>query len=191
MPIRTRRWNDRRLPGDGQRLLVCRYRPRGVRKSEETWDEWDPDLGPSRALHADVYGKSGPPIPWEEYRERFLAEIAGRRARIEELAARVRAGETITLLCSSACAEDARVWFSKIRVNDEGRVDPHHRHETAKLARSETPHVAHPHAGTSVVAAGHRFAMRRLSHLREWRPEESDLAALRAVVNTKAGKQML
>jgi len=42
-----------------------------------------------------------------------------------------------------------------------------------------------------VVVAAHRFAMRRLSHLREWRPEESDLAALRAVVNTKAGKQML
>src|SRR6266404_6814973 len=107
MPVRMRRWNDRRLPGDGLRLLVCRYRPRGVRKSEETWDEWDPDLGPSRALHADVYGKSGPPIPWEEYRERFLAEIAGRRARIDELAARVRAGDTITLLCSSACADDA------------------------------------------------------------------------------------
>jgi len=88
-------------------------------------------------------------------------------------------------------AQVARVWFSKIRVNDEGRVDPHHRHETAKLARSETPQAAHSHAGPSLVAAGHRFAMRRLSHLREWRPEESDLAALRAVVNTKAGRQML
>ena len=88
-------------------------------------------------------------------------------------------------------AQVARVWFSKIRVNDEGRVDPHHRHETAKLARSETPQAAHSHAGPTVVAAGHRFAMRRLSHLREWRPEESDLAALRSVVNTKAGKQML
>jgi hypothetical protein len=42
-----------------------------------------------------------------------------------------------------------------------------------------------------VVAAGHRFALRRLAHLGEWRPEERDLLALRAVVNTKAGKQML
>jgi hypothetical protein len=87
-------------------------------------------------------------------------------------------------------AHVARVWFSKIRVNDEGLVDPHHRHETAKLARSETAHGP-SHAGAAVVVAAHRFAMRRLSHLREWRPEESDLAALRAVVNTKAGKQML
>jgi hypothetical protein len=83
----------------------------------------------------------------------------------------------------------ARVWFSKIRVNHDGRVDPHHRHETAKLARAETGQASH--AEPSVVAASHRFALRRLSHLGEWRPEERDLAALRAVVNTKAGKEML
>jgi hypothetical protein len=86
-------------------------------------------------------------------------------------------------------AQVARVWFSKIRVNHEGKVDPHHRHETAKLARAEGQLVSH--AESSVVAAGHRFAMRRLSHLGEWRPEERDLTALRAVVNTKAGRQML
>ncbi len=33
MPIRTKRWNDPRDPGDGFRLLVCRYRPRGLRKA--------------------------------------------------------------------------------------------------------------------------------------------------------------
>jgi hypothetical protein len=42
-----------------------------------------------------------------------------------------------------------------------------------------------------VVVAGHRFAARRLSHLGEWRPEQKDLEALRAVVNTRAGKEML
>ena len=111
-----RRWNDRRLPRDGLRLLICRYRPRGVRKTEETWDEWDPDLGPSRALHADAYGKSGrPPISWEEYRERYLAEIASQAARVEELAERVRAGEMITLLCSSACEDDDRCHRSLLR----------------------------------------------------------------------------
>jgi hypothetical protein len=86
-------------------------------------------------------------------------------------------------------AQVARVWFSKIRVNDEGKVDPHHRHETVKLARAEAQQKAQ--ADSSVVAAGHRFAVRRLSHLSEWRPEEQDLMALRALVNTKAGKQML
>ncbi len=86
-------------------------------------------------------------------------------------------------------AQVARIWFSKIRVNEEGKVDPHHRHETAKLARAEAQQVAQ--AESSVVVAGHRFALRRLSHLGEWRPEERDLTALREVVNTKAGKEML
>lgn len=79
----------------------------------------------------------------------------------------------------------ARVWFSKIRVREDGRVDPHHRHETAKLAQAEAE------TDGSVVPAHHRFAQRRLSHLGEWRPEEKDLAALRTVVNTRAGKEML
>jgi uncharacterized protein YeaO (DUF488 family) len=122
MPIRTRRWNDRRLPGDGLRLLVCRYRPRGVRKADETWDEWDPDLGPSRALHAAVYGKDGPPISWNEYRKRYLAEVVAQRPRIEELARRVRAGETITLLCSSACEDEERCHRSLLRELIENAV---------------------------------------------------------------------
>ena len=87
-------------------------------------------------------------------------------------------------------AQVVRVWFSKIRVREDGRVDPHHRHETAKLAQAKAQQMAAA-ADSSVVAAGHRFAERRLSHLAEWRPEEKDLAALRQVVNTRAGKEML
>jgi hypothetical protein len=83
----------------------------------------------------------------------------------------------------------ARVWFSKIRVREDGRVDPHHRHEVTRLAQKETGPDGQ--AGSSVIAAGHHFAKRRLSNLSEWRPEEKDLEALRAVVNTRAGREML
>jgi uncharacterized protein YeaO (DUF488 family) len=103
MPIRTKRWNDPRGEEDGFRLLICRYRPRALPKADETWDEWWKDLGPSRELHADFYGKHGPPIGWEEYRKRYLTEMEKQTERIGELARRVAAGETITLLCSSAC----------------------------------------------------------------------------------------
>ena len=104
-------------------------------------------------------------------------------------------------------AQVARVWFSKIRVREDGRVDPHHRHETAKLAQAASRQLAEDAAAekssarspaglssglrSTVVVAGHRFAERRLSHLAEWRPEEKDLAALREVVNTRAGREML
>jgi uncharacterized protein YeaO (DUF488 family) len=110
MPIRHKCWDDPREPGDGFRLLICRYRPRGLRKQNETWDEWKKDLGPSKELHADFYGKNGMPINWATYRKRYLAQMKEEPAftLIAELAQRVAAGETITLLCSSACTNAAQ-----------------------------------------------------------------------------------
>jgi uncharacterized protein YeaO (DUF488 family) len=96
-------------------MLVCRYRPRGVRKDAEAWDAWMPKLGPSRELHADFYGKHGPPIGWGEYKKRYLAEMRDRRDAIAALAARVAHGEPITLLCSSACANPERCHRTLLR----------------------------------------------------------------------------
>jgi uncharacterized protein YeaO (DUF488 family) len=104
--IKTKRWNDPGDPDDGFRLVVCRYRPRGVRKSDETWDAWWPNLGPSKDLHAAFYGKHGPPIGWGEYVRRYLNEVAAQQSAITMLAERVAAGDTITLLCSSACTDE-------------------------------------------------------------------------------------
>jgi uncharacterized protein YeaO (DUF488 family) len=109
MPLKTKRWNDPVDPDDGHRLLISRYRPQGVRKADETWDAWRPSLGPSRELHAAYYGKSGaPPIEWDEYRRRYLEEMEPMVESIHELARRLRQGETITLLCSSACEDPER-----------------------------------------------------------------------------------
>ncbi|MCI0459222.1 MAG: DUF488 family protein [Gemmataceae bacterium] len=105
MPLKTKRWNDPAEPDDGYRLLICRYRPRGVRKADETWHAWCPDLGPSRQLHADFYGKHGEPIGWEVYRQRYLQEMHQQQELIDELAALVAEGKAITLLCSSACVD--------------------------------------------------------------------------------------
>jgi uncharacterized protein YeaO (DUF488 family) len=115
--VRTRRWNDPAEPCDGTRILVCRYRPRGLRREGETWDEWQRDLGPSADLHAAVYGKSGPAIGFDEYRRRYVAEMSDNpaRARVRELARRVAGGETVTLLCSSACTDEARCHRTLLR----------------------------------------------------------------------------
>ncbi len=106
--IKTKRWDDPVEPDDGHRLLVCRYRPRGLRKADETWEAWEPDLGPSVALHAAAYGKGVNPIPWASYRSRYLIEMRAQKAAIDRLAARVAAGEQVTLLCSSACDRESR-----------------------------------------------------------------------------------
>ena len=110
MPIRTKRWNDPAEASDGFRLLVCRIRPRGVAKSGEPWDEWWPDLGPSRRLLDDFHGKRSAPIPWEAYVPRYLDEMRGAAQlwRIRDLARRSADGATVTLLCSSACTDPAR-----------------------------------------------------------------------------------
>src|SRR5262245_17984653 len=115
MPIKTKRWNDPIEADDGFRLLICRYRPRALPKAKETWNAWWKDLGPSRELHADFYGKHGPPIGLEEYRKRYLQEMEGQTERIADLARRVAAGQTITLLCSSACVEAAHCHRTLLR----------------------------------------------------------------------------
>lgn len=109
VPVFTRRWNEPPAAGEGRglRVLVTRYRPRGVARADETWDEWWPELGPSRALHAAYWGKAGPPITFAQYRPRYLEEMQRQVFRIRALGDRVAAGETVVLLCSSACTDPA------------------------------------------------------------------------------------
>ncbi len=125
MPIHTKRWCDPRKRGDGYRLLICRYRPRALPKAKETWDAWSPDLGPSRELHADFYGKHGrTPIDWPEYRRRYLEEMQAQTELIDELASLVREGKTITLLCSSACSDAAHCHRTLLKELIEQRLAP-------------------------------------------------------------------
>jgi uncharacterized protein YeaO (DUF488 family) len=123
MPLKTKRWDDPKDPDDGYRLLICRYRPRALPKKKETWHNWLCCLGPSRKLHADFYGKNGPPIGWEEYRRRYLEEMQAQIPQdfIEELAAMITEGKTITLLCSSACTDESRCHRSLMRQLIEER----------------------------------------------------------------------
>jgi uncharacterized protein YeaO (DUF488 family) len=122
VPLRTRRWNDAADPADGLRVLVCRYRPRGLPKRDETWDVWRKELAPSPELLADFHGKRGPPISWTEYRKRYLAEMRAQTASIADLAHRVAAGETVTLLCSSACTDPTHCHRTLLQRLIEARV---------------------------------------------------------------------
>jgi len=115
--IRTRRFNDPALPDDGTRILVTRFRPRGVRREDETWSEWWKELGPSVELHAAAYGKGQPEISFEEYRARYLAEMSVDPSRyiVRGLAGRIASGEDVTLLCSSACTVEGECHRTLLR----------------------------------------------------------------------------
>jgi uncharacterized protein YeaO (DUF488 family) len=122
MPLKTKRWNDPREADDGFRLLICRYRPRAVRKEDETWHGWCSDLGPSKKLHADFYGKNGPPISFEEYCQRYVEEMKAQEELIDELSLMVAEGKTITLLCSSACVDASHCHRTLLREMIEARI---------------------------------------------------------------------
>ena len=124
MSIRHKCWDDPIGDDDGFRLLICRYRPRALRKADETWNDWWKVLGPSKELHAAFYGKNGLPINWETYRATYLKEMTAEepQEKIAELAIRTHAGETITLLCSSACTNPERCHRTLLKALIEEQV---------------------------------------------------------------------
>jgi uncharacterized protein YeaO (DUF488 family) len=113
--IQTRRWNDPARRGEGTKLLITRWRPRGVRKQDETWDVWSKELSPSAELLAAFQGKQGKPISWGEYRRGYRREMIAQAQRIGELAAQVKAGKNLTLLCSSHCLDERQCHRTVLR----------------------------------------------------------------------------
>lgn len=112
--VRTRRWSDPSDPDDpddGLRLLITRFRPRGVRKTEEPWDRWEKRLAPGLELFDAFWGRrregrkvvaSGlPSIGFAAFKKRFLTELKSpdAKAALAEIRERVARGETTTLLC--------------------------------------------------------------------------------------------
>lgn len=84
---------------DGLSILITRYGPRYLSKSNETWNEWWKELAPSKTLHKD-YMKDKK-NDWIEYKKRFLIEMKSTDAqeRIRGLEQLVKDGKDITLIC--------------------------------------------------------------------------------------------
>ena len=122
MPIRTKRWDEPREDEDGLRILVTRFRPRGLPKELETWDIWRKNLAPSPALVKAFREKNHKSITWEVYRATYLREMQEQTAAIDQFASAVAAGHTITLLCSATCFREARCHRSLLRELIEKRV---------------------------------------------------------------------
>ena len=98
--IKIKRIYDPPSPDDGERLLVMRLWPRGVRK--DAVDRWEKELGPStdllRAYRAGQFD-------WGEFARRYRAEMREKPELLEELSKRAARG-TVTLLCG--CADESR-----------------------------------------------------------------------------------
>lgn len=122
MPIRTKRWDEPREPEDGLRILVTRFRPRGLPKEQETWDVWRKNLAPSPELVKAYREKDAKSLNWQVYRSRYLQEMKEQAEAIDQLAHAAAAGHTLTLLCSSSCFRENRCHRSLLKELVEQRM---------------------------------------------------------------------
>ena len=72
--IRIKRVYDPLETGDGGRFLVERLWPRGVKKQNLPIDGWLKDVAPSTELRRWF---AHDPAKWNEFRRRYVAELAG------------------------------------------------------------------------------------------------------------------
>ena len=92
--IRIKRAYDLPEPTDGTRLLVDRLWPRGLRKEAAALDGWEKALAPSPELR-QWFGHD--PARWQEFRRRYLAEMALNPEPFEAVRKLARSG-TVTLV---------------------------------------------------------------------------------------------
>jgi uncharacterized protein YeaO (DUF488 family) len=100
LDVRVRRVYDEPSAADGTRVLVDRIWPRGLRKDAIRLDDWAKDAAPSTELRT-WYGHD--PAKFEEFRQRYLGELAGstQRAALGRLRALATAGRPLTLLTAT------------------------------------------------------------------------------------------
>lgn|SRR5690606_15521164 len=92
--IRVKRVYEAPAADDGQRFLVDRLWPRGVRRDALQFDGWLKELAPSDELRKS-FGHD--PEHWDEFRRRYFAELAEQRQAVAELVAAADRGP-VTLL---------------------------------------------------------------------------------------------
>ncbi|OLC59346.1 MAG: hypothetical protein AUH76_14815 [Candidatus Rokubacteria bacterium 13_1_40CM_4_67_11] len=124
----TKRIYEPATAADGDRVLIMRLWPRGIRK--ERVRVWLKELGPVPALlRAYLDGK----LTWAQYVPRYLAglERSEAQAAIAEVRRRA-AAERVTLLCG--CADEARCHRSLLRTYllDSARATPRPRRSAAQ-----------------------------------------------------------
>ena len=113
---------------DGYRILIDRIWPRGVSKERARLDEWARELAPSAELRR-WFGHD--PERFEEFRRRYLEELAAEGEKLEELRRRASLG-TVTLVYGARDSEhnDAVVLAELLRAerdrcNGGARPDSH------------------------------------------------------------------
>lgn len=92
--IQCKRVYDAASDDDGYRVLVDRLWPRGVKKADLRFDEWNKTLAPSTELRKAFHGEV---LDFASFSEAYRKELDGQKTAGEQLAARGKKS-TVTLL---------------------------------------------------------------------------------------------
>src|ERR1041385_3065526 len=92
--INLKRAYEKPSKDDGERILVERLWPRGLKKIEAKIDLWLKDVAPSTELRR-WFGHD--PKKWDEFRQRYRKELKQKDEAINLLMSKAKAG-TITLI---------------------------------------------------------------------------------------------
>lgn len=89
MGVAIKRVYEPAEPGDGTRILIDRLWPRGLSKERAAVDRWEKELAPSDELRRDFDHR---PERFDDFRARYLEELAARWDRVEAIAAEAKDG---------------------------------------------------------------------------------------------------
>jgi uncharacterized protein YeaO (DUF488 family) len=118
--LAIKRVYDGAAPGDGQRVLVDRIWPRGLRKEEAAVTVWLRDVAPSTALR-QWFGHE--PAKWDEFRQRYNKELAANPA-VAELRAIVAKGKTTLLFAARDTEHNNAVVIKLFLASARGKAEP-------------------------------------------------------------------
>jgi uncharacterized protein YeaO (DUF488 family) len=99
--IRLKRAYEEAAPEDGQRFLVERLWPRGVRKADLRLDGWHKEVAPSPELRR-WFGHD--PKKWPEFKRRYFGELREHEEALAPLQAAIDRGP-VTLVYGSRDTE--------------------------------------------------------------------------------------
>jgi uncharacterized protein YeaO (DUF488 family) len=99
MPVVVKRAYDKPAAADGQRILVDRLWPRGIRKDAAKIDHWLKDLAPSTALRKWYHSTAN----WPLFKKRYFQELSAPEAAadLEQLYRIRNKHRAVTLVYSS------------------------------------------------------------------------------------------
>ena len=98
MPINTKRIYDPPTKADGQRILVDRLWPRGIKKENAHIDLWLKDVAPSTELRKWFHANLD---QWPKFKKQYTAELKANPTPLNTLKQLATTHPTITLLYAS------------------------------------------------------------------------------------------